>query len=96
MNGHWQIVKCEPFLTRLKSARERAKRIDQFISGAEKALAVDPSFGKKTGINHLFALPMAQVDDNPEVVLYYLITKEEVLFVDLRVGNVNIPQRIFL
>jgi len=80
----------------ISQIRDKVKQIDEFIEGAKFVLSKDASRGYNTGIHNIYGLPMTEIPDNPKVILYYIITKTIIFFVDIRMVGDNKPFGIIM
>ena len=80
----WEVIKTQTFNKDLKRLGKSVKDLDKFIVGAEFALSHNPRIGKKTAIEYVQGLPMTEIPDNPKIILYYFITKDQVYLVGVK------------
>lgn len=78
----------------LKRLKPKVSRLDEYCKGAEEILCRDPRIGKHTKNKGILGLPMRDLPGNPKLVLYYAITKEEILFLFIGTEGDQRPRSI--
>ena len=70
------VVKEQSFERELAALSSDPKRADEFVDGAEWALALDPCTGTLVRPNlHVWFLPMTETAEHPGLVIYYTFSE---------------------
>ena len=77
---------AQPFERQLREIIPDARRADEYVEGAENVLSRDPAYGTQLEDSDVWFLPMEDVPDMPQVMLYYTFNDERVFFISIEMG----------